>query len=165
MTEAEKKRNGVEVDEMLGEFAKRVADGERTAELFGVDDGFLHAALQKAYQFYSDKRFDKAAALLRGVTALDCKNAYAHLLLGDVLLQQSEFDEAATMLERARELDPDNPQALAKLGESYVRLDRCEEAVIVLERALEALDEASSHHKRATVLLQVARPGTSSEEG
>ena len=164
MSEAQTETNGVEVDELLGEFAKRVAEGERTAELFGIDDGFIYAALQKAYQFYSDRRYDKAAALLRGVTALDCKQAYGHLLLGDVLLQQAEFEEAAVSLERARDHEADNPQTLAKLGEAYVRLDRREEAVEALKMALEVSDEESPHHKRASALLEIAQAGTSSEE-
>lgn len=141
----------------MREFARRVVGGERTADLFGIGDGFLDNVVGRAYQFYGAKSFDNAATLLKGVIALDDTRAYPHLLLGDILLQKSDYDEAMRQFERAQELNPDDGETLAKLGEAKLRAGQTDEANRFLLAAMEVLPNGSRHHKRSSVLQNIAQ--------
>lgn len=147
---------------LIGEFARRVLDGEKTADLFGVDDHFISEVIDKAYKFYSSKSYEQAEVLLRGATALDETQAYPHLLLGEVLLQQSKFVGAVEELERARDIDGDSAETLAKLGEAQMRAGQRQTGRANLKAAMAELDEQSPHYKRAAALLEAAI-GASSE--
>jgi lipopolysaccharide biosynthesis regulator YciM len=155
MSEA-KERSEDDVSEMIGEFARRVMNGEKTTDVFGVDDGFVHAVVNRAYKLYVSKSFEQAEVLLKGATALDETQAYAHLLLGDILLQRAQFVEAVEELEKARQIDGKSAEILAKLGEAKVRAGQRAEAVATLERAMDVLDGESPHRKRTEALLHVA---------
>lgn len=157
MSEAEKRSEG-DVSEMIGEFARRVMNGEKTADVFGVDDDFINAVVNRAYKFYVNKSFEQAEVLLKGATALDETQAYAHLLLGDILLQRAQFAEAVEALEKARDLDEASAETLAKLGEAQVRAGHREAAVATLEAAMDLLEDGSPHQKRSRALLEVTKP-------
>src|SRR5690554_3244788 len=60
--------------EKIREFARRVVNGESTADLFGLGDEFIDDVVGRAYQFYGAKSFDNAETLLKGVIALDRKS-------------------------------------------------------------------------------------------
>jgi Flp pilus assembly protein TadD len=153
-----------ELAKTMGEFARRVVNGERTADLFGIGDNFINDVLNRAYRFYTSKSFDRAEVLLRGAIALDETRAYPHLLLGDIMLQQSQFAEALAVLERAAELEPKDGEILAKLGEARLRVGRIDEAVESLAHAMDGLAHDSRHYKRAGVLLEVARRSSRESE-
>jgi tetratricopeptide (TPR) repeat protein len=156
MSEAQKSSEA-DVNEMIGEFARRVMAGDKTTDVFGVDDNFVNEVVNRAYKFYVSKSFEQAEVLLRGATALDETQAYAHLLLGDILLQRAQFSEAVEVLEKARELDETSAEILAKLGEAQVRAGQREVASKTLEAAMEMLEENSPHRKRSEALLQVTK--------
>lgn len=146
-----------ELAKKMREFARRVVNGERTAELFGLGDGFIDDVVGRAYQFYGAKSFDNAETLLKGVIALDDTRAYPHLLLGDILLQKSQYDGAIQQFERAQALNPGDGETLAKLGESKLRSGQVEEASRILSAAMEVLPDGSRHHKRSRVLQNIAQ--------
>ncbi len=156
MSEVKERSDEERVDEMIGEFTRRVIDGESTTDLFGVNEDFVNDVVNRAYQLYSNKNFDKAEVLIKGATVLDQTRAYPHLLLGDILLQRSQFADAVETLEKARHLDEQSPEILAKLGEAQVRLGEYQAAVATLEAALELLNEGSAHKKRTAALLKLA---------
>jgi|GEM_PF-5647632 len=143
--------------EKIREFARRVVNGESTADLFGLGDEFIDDVVGRAYQFYGAKSFDNAETLLKGVIALDDTRAYPHLLLGDILLQKSQYDGAIQQFERALALDPDDGETLAKLGESKLRSGHAEEANRILLAAMAVLPDGSRHHKRSRVLQNIAQ--------
>lgn len=146
-----------ELAQKVGEFARRIVNGERTADIFGVDDGFIQSVIHQAYRFYVAQAFDKAEVLLRGAIVLDETQAYPHLLLGDIMLQGGQYPEAREEFERANNLNPEDGEVLAKLGEASLRVGQGEEAQRLLASAMELLPEDSRHHKRARVLLEVMR--------
>lgn len=146
-----------ELAEKMAAFAQRVLNGERTADLFGIGDGFIDDAVAQAYQFYGVKSFDKAETLLRGVLALDATRAYPHLLLGDILLQKSDYGAAMKQFERAHELNPEDGEILAKLGEAKLRAGHADEANRFLLAAIDVLPSGSQHHKRSSVLQNIAQ--------
>lgn len=159
MTQAQKSSvtKQEEQDKTLVEFARRVMDGEKTADVFGLDDRFVDEVIQKAYNFYMDRKFEQAEVLARGATALDTTRAYPHKLLGDILLQRAAFEEAAEELEKALKSEPDHPMSLAKLGEAYLRLGRPDKATELLNQAKEEFEEAHPHLKRIEALLSTAQ--------
>lgn len=164
MTEAKQREQRDAVDDRIGEFARRVREGDSTADLFGVDDDFINAVVSRAYNCYAAKSFEQAEVLLRGATALDDDQSFAHLLLGDILLQGAQFSEAVEELEKARKLDGESAHILAKLGEAQVRTGRREDAVTTLQAALAVLDAESPHRKRTEALLHVASRNDESAE-
>jgi predicted Zn-dependent protease len=155
MSEA-RRRTEDDVNETIGEFARRVMAGEKTADLFGVDESFVNGVVHRAYKLYVNKSLEQAEVLLRGATALDETQAYAHLLLGDILLQRARFSDAVEVLEKARELDEESAEILAKLGEAQVRAGKRKAAVATLEAAMDALAADSPHRKRSEALHHVA---------
>ena len=158
MSEAKDKeqKNSGDVDERLAEFARRVRDGERTVDLFGLDDGFVDNVLHKAHQLYLDRCYDQAEVLVRGASALDETRAYPHLLLGDILLHRGRMAEAVEHLERAHQINPEEAATVSKLGEAYLRQGRRKDAQQMLQRAVDEFEEGSPHRRRASSLLEVA---------
>ncbi len=159
MSKLKKQTQDDPTNQALREFTRRVMEGEKTADLFGVDDDFITVVVNKAYQFYANNGLDEAEVLLRGAAVLDQSLAFPHLLLGDILLRQAQYADAVDELSKACELDSDNAEALAKLGEAQVRATQYEAAVHTLKAAAEALPEESPHRKRAQALLEVAQRG------
>lgn len=157
MSQAMKEKQPEEFDQKLTEFARRVANGEKTADVFDLDDGFIDGVLHRAHQFYAAGQYDEAAVLLRGAAVLDSGRMYPRLLLGDILLRDNAFEEAVEHLAKAHEINPDNPVVMCKLGEVCLRLGREERAMELLSRAVEALEADTPHHRRASTMLSVCQ--------
>jgi Flp pilus assembly protein TadD len=155
MSQAMKEKQPEESDQKLAEFARRVVNGEKAVDVFDLDDGFIDGVLHRAHQFYAAGQYDEAAVLLRGAAVLDSGRMYPRLLLGDILLRDNAFEEAVEHLGRAHEVDPDNAVVMSKLGEAYLRLGQEERAMELLSRAVDALEEDTPHHRRATTMLSV----------
>lgn len=144
-----------ELEERFGQFARLILRGERVAEVVGVGDHFINDVLIRAYQLYCLGDLARAETLVQGAIALDETQAYPHLLLGDIFLQNKDYERAAEEFERARSLDPKNGEVLAKLGEARLRLGISAEAKQALVDALRLLPQKSRHHKRSHILLEV----------
>lgn len=139
----------------MREFARRVVNGEPTADLFGLGDSFINDVVGRAYKLYGAKNYDNAEVLLKGAIALDETRAYPHLLLGDILLHKSEYEEAMQQFERAHELNPEDGETMAKLGEANLRVGQVEAANRHLDAAMNMLPAESRHYRRARVLRDV----------
>jgi tetratricopeptide (TPR) repeat protein len=112
--------------------------------------GLAHALVQT-------RRYEEAREQLRIVLAATPANPTAHLLLGDVYLNESNLDGAISEYEACLELAPGQVWAWYGLGQVYMAQDKKVEAIAAWQRALQinptftaaqqALDGASSLQK------------------
>jgi tetratricopeptide (TPR) repeat protein len=112
--------------------------------------GLAHALVQT-------RRYEEAREQLRIVLAATPANATAHLLLGDVYLNDGNLDGAISEYETCLSLAPQQVWALYGLGQVYMAQDKKVEAIAAWQRALQidsnfkaakqALDGASSLQK------------------
>ncbi|QDG54280.1 tetratricopeptide repeat protein [Persicimonas caeni] len=161
--EATTREANEEVETLIGEFASRVLEGKSAADLFGVDEDFVFDVVDRAYNLYLNKSYEKAEVLLRGATALDETQSYPFLLLGDVLLQRGYFADAAEVLSKAEALESESAEVAAKLGEAQVQAGQEEAAMVTLRRAMELLDDDSVHRPRTEALLNMASDRTAAQ--
>jgi len=139
----------VELDRLL----RAVEEGEPLKDVLEVDGVLVDAAIQRAWSFYEKDRFDEAAALAEGASALDVTRFHPHLLLGDICMRRGELARAAERFERALEIRPGARQARLKLTEIELRRGDATDAGERLEQLLdEEVDDPV--RERAEVLLE-----------
>lgn len=79
------------------------------------------------------KNYDQALQELDEALALQPSLASAHILRGDLLVQQGRVRDALGSRQRAAELEP-SPQRLYDLGQAYLSLDEVEPAIDALKQ-------------------------------
>lgn len=107
--------------EIMGHLARRLDEGAKMVEIFGLDEATMTGLEMQAYQLYRRGRFSQAQVACRGVLALDGDRPLARLLMGDMALEEYRFSEAVDHLRRAHELVPDKLSVRARLGEALLK--------------------------------------------
>ncbi len=92
--------------------------------------------------------YPEAVAALQRAVLLEPNATGPYILLGKVMLKQSDAVGAATYLERARSMDPANYMTRSLLGQAYRAMGRRDEAARELEAAQQL--QAASEPKLAT---------------
>lgn len=112
----------------------------------------------KAFQLYSQGRYDKAIVLLDGLVAMDTHRYYPFLLRGEVMLKKGERIKALDNFRAAREIAPENITVASKIGEAYLGLKQPQQAVVYFEEVLGDTKTPSDHaaKRRARVLREIA---------
>jgi tetratricopeptide (TPR) repeat protein len=100
------------------------------------DQDSLGSIVARATEEAKARRFERAAALLEEVIAIDPDHLKALDLFGFVRFFQGRFAEAEGYCRRALAIDPDRAYAHKGLGLCVARQGRLEEGVASLERAI-----------------------------
>ena len=114
--------------EVIKTLARRIDDGAKMAEIFGLDDQTMIGLEVQGYRLYRSGCFDQARVACRGVLALDGDRRLARLLLGDMALQEYRFADAVEHLEKVYELEPERTAVRARLGEALLKWGDAERA-------------------------------------
>jgi|GEM_PF-3994310 len=112
----------------------------------------------KAFQLYSQGRYDKALVLLDGLVAMNSHRFYPFLLRGEVMLKTGERIKALDNFLAARELAPNNITIASKIGEAYLGMRQPDQATMYFDEVLEDTESPSDHaaKRRARVLREIA---------
>jgi predicted Zn-dependent protease len=84
------------------------ADAKTVRDLVDIPPEVLALAHKNAIELYGKGQLDEAEVLLKGIIAVDEKDAWAHALYGAVRAKQARYGDAITLLQTALSLDPDN---------------------------------------------------------
>lgn len=138
---------------MLRGMAKRLAGGERFADLFEISEEDLSLLEAQAYQLYRKEQYERARIVAEGLIALDPNRMISQLIVGDVALGEYDFRAAVEHLRRAHELAPESSGIQARLGEALARQGRKEEARRHLQEAVENGSRDQGYVARAKAIL------------
>lgn len=108
------------------------------------------------------KDYKGAESAFRKVLSRHPSNDMVHLLLGDVLMQQSKLEEAIAQFRELIDRAPKNVDAHLRLGTALVKQDKLEEAIATLEKARDLFKAQRNTQKADSVdrLLQQWRVGS-----
>ena len=107
----------------------------------------------------------EAMAALEESLAIDPNFAYAHLVIGDILVHQGKIDEAIERYSQALRADPDCAPAHNNLGAMLLRNGRLQEAVSEFRKALRLNpDVAEAHVGLAAALEKMGRAAEAKRE-
>ncbi len=169
MEQAQQETTNVEPDqpvEQLSEedravmrnLARRIQEGAKMVEIFGLDQETMTGLEMQAYRLYKNGRFTQARVACRGVLALDGDRPLARLLMGDMALEEYCFSDAVEHLERAYELAPEETAVRARFGEALLKRGEVERARPHLEAVAGGEGSPSDdERKRCQALLDAMR--------
>ncbi len=83
----------------------------------------LQEMRQTAYNLYQAERYEDAQKLLKGVLAVESKDAWSLGLYATMLRKQNQFKEALVLLETAHGIDPAN-ENIRKMREELLQFAR-----------------------------------------
>jgi len=122
----------------LGRFDEAIQEGKRAVEL---DPLSLIVNADLGTTLFLARRYDEAAAQLRSALRLDGNFAYAHTVLGSVLLLKGDVNAAITEYEKVRALT-DDCDVLALLGLAYSKIGKTAETI----QCSQQLNECARNH-------------------
>jgi len=117
----------------LGRFDEAIKEGKRAIEL---DPLSLIINADLGTTLFLARRYDEAVAQLRATLTLDGNFAYAHDMLGSVLLVKGDVAGAITEYEKERTLN-DDCDVLALLGLAYAKIGRTAEVIQLMQKLTE----------------------------
>src|SRR5205085_12353265 len=117
----------------LGRFDEAIKEGKRAIEL---DPLSLIINADLGTTLFLARRYDEAVAQLRATLTLDGNFAYAHDMLGSVLLVKGDVAGAITEYEKERTLN-DECDVLALLGLAYAKIGRTAEVIQLMQKLTE----------------------------
>ncbi len=122
------------------------------------------------------KRLDDATIEIQRVLGASPENAYAHNVLGSILLAAGKYDEGMAELERATEIDPGLADAHVKRGLFHLAQGQSLSGESDLRKAIQAAPEVMNsrlmlvthylrqkNYSEAIQLLQEGMTGTQSD--
>ena len=73
-----------------------------------IPKAVLEQARKSAFELYNAGRLEQAETMIKGVLAVDEKDAWSQALLGSIWRQQRRFRDSLRLMESALVLDPEN---------------------------------------------------------
>jgi tetratricopeptide (TPR) repeat protein len=118
--------------------AGHMAEVERLClQILALDVRHADALYVLGMAGFKTDRFELAERMIRRAIAVNNRQAYYHLYLGNTLRALGKTDEVLACYERAVELEPDLVDACFNLGNAYMDRKRYDEAIAAYQRALE----------------------------
>jgi hypothetical protein len=88
-------------------------------DLVPIDPAVVQFARQTAYNLYQAEKYDDLEIILKGLLAVDAKDAWALSTYASMLRKQLRFKEALILMETAHSVDP-NDQNIRKMRDELV---------------------------------------------
>jgi predicted Zn-dependent protease len=144
--------------EVMRNLARRIQEGAKMVDIFGLDDETMTGLELQAYRLYKSGHFDQARVACRGVLALDGERPLTRLLMGDMALEEYRFTDAVEHLKWAYELAPEQTAVRARFGEALLKRGQADLARPHLEALAAGEGEPSpEERKRCQALLDAMR--------
>ncbi|MFZ5441647.1 MAG: tetratricopeptide repeat protein [Myxococcota bacterium] len=114
------------------------------------------------HEAFEAGRTEEAKTIFSSLVALGRRDAFAHTMLGTILLASQSLDEALAQFDAALELDPTDLAALVYRGEIRLSKRKLSAARGDLEKAVEVGASGDPFVARAKKLLTMARSNRTS---
>ncbi len=144
--------------QVVADMIRRMSDGAKLAEVFGLDNETMTGLEAQAYRLYRHGRFSQAQVAGRGVLALDADRTLTRFIMGDMALAEYRFAEAVEHLGHAFERSPEQLVIRARLGEALLKRGDRKSARPHLEAVVEGGDEGDDNVRRCRALLSAIDP-------
>ena len=113
--------------------------------------GWYEAITNYSNLLLSVNRTRTAANLVRQALSLNPRDVKMYVMLGNILMLQSDYENASDAFKKALAFDPNNDKALVGLAESFEAMNQTENAVEMIERVVRKNPEDSDVLKKSEI--------------
>ncbi len=133
-----------QTEELAQQIEKFIQGEINWAQLKGISPTHLFKMAEFGHLQFKRGKFKEAELVFKGLSGLDHRQPYYHLVLGAIYQRQSKWLDALTEYSTALFFDPKQVAAYANRGEVWYKVQNNEEALNDLNSAI-VLDPASKN--------------------